>query len=42
MNLVLIDTIMSYKITEVTLSAFVYRLFLEDFSPIVGTNIQHM
>ena len=27
------------KITEVNLFAFVYRLFHEDFSPIVGTNI---
>ena len=27
------------KITEVNLSAFVYRLFHEDFSPIVGTNL---
>ena len=26
------------KITEVNLSAFVYRLFHEDFSPILGTN----
>ena len=27
------------KITEVNLSAFVYRLFHEDFSPIVGSNL---
>ena len=27
------------KITEVNLSEFVYRLFHEDFSPIVGTNL---
>ena len=27
-------------ITEVNLSAFVYRLFHGDFPPIVGTNIQ--
>ena len=26
------------KITEVNLSVFVYRLFHEDFSPILGTN----
>ena len=26
------------KITEVDLSAFVYRLFHEDFSPILGKN----
>ena len=26
------------KITEVNLSAFVYRLFHEDFSPLVGTS----
>ena len=30
----------SSKITEVKLSAFVYRLFHDDFSPIVGTNTQ--
>ena len=27
------------KITEVNLSAFVYRPFHEDFSPIIGTNL---
>ena len=27
------------KITEVNLSVFVYRLFHEDFSPIIGTNL---
>ena len=26
------------KITEVNLSVIVYRLFHEDFSPIIGTN----
>ena len=29
------------KITEVNLSAYVYRLFHEDFSPIIGTNVQY-
>ena len=29
-----------YRINKVNLSAFVYRLFHEDFSPIVETNIQ--
>ena len=28
-----------HKIIEVDLSAFVYRLFHEDFSPIAGTNL---
>ena len=28
-------------ITEVNLSAFVYRLFHEDFSSLVGTSIEH-
>ena len=28
-----------HKIIEVDLSVFVYRLFHEDFSPIVGTNL---
>ena len=27
------------KITEVNLSAFVYKLFHEDFSPIIETNL---
>ena len=27
------------KVTEVNLSVFVYRLFHEDFSPIVRTNL---
>ena len=27
------------KITEFNLSAFIYRLFHEDISPIVGTNL---
>ena len=27
------------KITEVNLSVFVYRLLHEDFSPIIGTNL---
>ena len=32
--------IIGTKITEVNLSAIIYRVFHEDFSPIVGTNIQ--
>ena len=28
-----------HKISEVTLSAFVYRLFHEGFFPIIGTNL---
>ena len=30
------------KVTEVNLSVFVYRLFHEDFSPIIGTNFRHV
>ena len=30
---------LSTNITEVHLSEFVYRLFHEEFSPIVGTNL---
>ena len=29
-----------HKITEVNLFVFIYRLFHEDFSPIIGTNFR--
>ena len=29
------------KITEIKLSAFIYKLFHEDFSPIVRTNLDY-
>ena len=33
-----VETIVCTKITEVNLSVFVYRVFHEIFSPIVGAN----
>ena len=36
---VLSGELYAQRLQEVNLSAFVYRLFHEDFSPIMGTNI---